>query len=91
MLTNGTPKAEAHGGYGLVEVRKLLENSFAMVPIRYEHWDSMLGTVLLQNPRLVARGSDQQGSPSQHREKKTALLFRKRHTLDGHAKLLIRR
>ena len=60
VTTNGTPKAEAHGGYGLVEVRKLLENSFAMVPIRYEHWDSMLGTVLLQNPRLVARGSDQQ-------------------------------
>lgn len=60
VTSNFVPNAVSNGGYGLVPLDELLEKRRAMVTIKYDQYDQILGVVLLVNPRVVKATSEEQ-------------------------------
>lgn len=58
VTANGVSNAVSNGGYGLVSLQQLLKDEYAMVPIRYDQYDQIIGMVSLRNPRVVRATSE---------------------------------
>lgn len=60
VTANGVPNAVSNGGYGLVPLYKLIKDDYAMIPIRYDQYDQIIGMVSIRNPRIVRADSSKE-------------------------------